>query len=90
MSFQQAEELKQQISKWQNRAQAAHKQGNRDLVRSALREKRRYKRLLAELPTDDPPFSALVPRHRPQDPGASEIALPLPEPETEHGDEKRA
>lgn len=88
MSFQQAEELKQQINKWQNRAQAAHKQGNRDLVRSALKEKRRYKRMLAELQTDDPPFSALVPRHRPQSPGSNEIALPLPEPKNQDDNDK--
>lgn len=78
VSFQQAEELKHEISKWQNRAQAAHRQGDRDLVRSALKEKRRYKRLLNELGSDDPPFSALVPKRQPPDSGASEISLPLP------------
>lgn len=87
MSFEQAEELKHEIGKWQTRAEAAHKQGNRDLVRSALKHKRRYKRLLAELKTDDPPFSALVPRYRPQSPSSSEIALPLPEPENEQKDD---
>lgn len=85
VSLQQADELKQEISKWQNRAQAAHKQGDRDLVRSALKEKRRYKWLLSELPGDDPPFMALVPKRQPPSSGASEIALPLPE-----SDDKKA
>lgn len=85
VSFQQAEDLKQQISKWQNRARAAHKQGDCDLVRVALKEKRRYKRLLNELSTDDPPFPALVPKRQPPSSGASEIALPLPE-----SDDKKA
>ncbi len=84
MSFQQADELKQEISKWQNRAQAAHRQGDRDLVRSALKEKRRYKRLLNELPSDDPPFTALVPKRQPPGSGATEIALPLPKSEDEN------
>jgi|LakMenE18May11ns_1017448.scaffolds.fasta_scaffold9849788_2 hypothetical protein len=86
VNFQQADELKQEISKWQNRAQAAHKQGDRDLVRSALKEKRRYKRLLNELPGDDPPFSALVPKRQSPSSGADEIALPLPESDRKKGE----
>ncbi|HEY9681539.1 MAG TPA: hypothetical protein V6C86_08155 [Oculatellaceae cyanobacterium] len=86
MSFQQAEELKQEISKWQNRARAAHKQGDCDLVRSALKEKRRYKRRLNELPGDDPPLRAPVPKRPLPSSGADEIVLSPLESDSKKGE----
>jgi phage shock protein A len=43
------ESFKKQVSAWHNRAEMARKQGNDDLVRQALEQKRKYEKLLAEL-----------------------------------------
>lgn len=83
MNFEKRQELQEQIRKWHARAKAALQQGERGLVRSAIREKRRYARLLAELPGDNPPHAALVPRQGLPGSGSGAIALELPEDRAE-------
>ncbi|MCC7528322.1 MAG: Snf7 family protein [Candidatus Melainabacteria bacterium] len=84
-TFDKIQELEQQISKWRTRAEMAHKQGSKDLVRSALKEKRHFQKLLNELrgTIDDHPQNARVPLKKSPDAGSGEIALPLPEASNE-------
>jgi hypothetical protein len=80
MNLEKAQELEEQISKWNTRARMAHKKGSVALTRSALKEKIHYKKLLHDLrrSSDGPPYMSLVPLRQPPDVGAGEIALPLP------------
>ena len=85
MNFEQAQKLKDKMATWHNRAGMALKQGNKELVRSALKHKRRYRKLLDELngqSDNPPPFMSLVPRGLPPGAGAGELAIQLSQSES--------
>lgn len=82
--FEQVQQLEQAINTWNNRARMAHQQGSKTLVRSALKEKLKFKKLLMDLRghMDDHPNTARVPLRKPPSAGAGEVALPLPKRKT--------
>lgn len=94
-SLEQAKQLMNQISTWQNRAAMAKKAGRSQLEQQALEYVSRYQEMLQDFegieppsPGEDPFDPAMVPKHPYPNAGAGAIALPLPEAEDESESEQ--